>query len=203
METAYEATFIVDTTLAEEQVTGVVDKYTGVITRSGGRIEDIDRMEPRRLAYEIKGRREGLYVVVNFTSEPAAKDELDRIFRISDDTLRFMIVKQDKRADRFPSRTRAAEYERREREQAARAAAYPPAAPAGVQPVTDLSAAPTGVGVENANGVSDNTENATSLPPAEDGTLEAAQPEAEQELTSTDAQPEAEQAAAEQETAGA
>jgi small subunit ribosomal protein S6 len=125
MQTAYETVFILDTTFTEEQITATIDKYSGVITRGDGVVDDVDRLEPRRLAYEIKGRREGLYIVLNFTSEPAAKDELDRIFRISDDILRFMIVKQDKKADRFPSRTRAAESERREREYAARAAANP------------------------------------------------------------------------------
>jgi small subunit ribosomal protein S6 len=138
MQTAYETVFILDTANTEEQTTATIDKYSGVITRGGGVVDDVDRLEPRRLAYEIKGRREGLYVVLNFTSEPAAKDELDRIFRISDDVLRYIIIKQDKKADRFPSRTRAAESERREREYAARAAANPPAAPTEQPTVTDL-----------------------------------------------------------------
>jgi small subunit ribosomal protein S6 len=183
MKTAYEAIFIVDPQLVEEQVTGIIEKYTGVLTRTGAEVEDIDRMEPRRLAYEIKGRREGQYVAVNFQSEPAAKDELDRIFRISDDVLRYLIIKQDKRADRAPSLTRASENERREREQAARGYTnYSSAAPVA-QPVTDLSAAPSDAGVENANGVTDGHENATPLPPAVEGTLEAAAPESEQETT--------------------
>jgi hypothetical protein len=67
---------------------------------------------------------------------------LDRIFRISDDVLRYIIIKQDKKADRFPSRTRAADSERREREYAARAAANPPAAPTEQPTVTDLGSNP-------------------------------------------------------------
>ncbi len=186
METAYEAVFVVDPQLAEEGVSAIIEKYTGVVTRGGGTIDDVDRLEPRRLAYPIKGKREGQYVVANFHSEPAAKDELDRIFRISDDVLRYLIIKQDKRADRFPSQTRASEYDRREREQAARNAQYSNNASSGggsVQPVTDLSASATSGGVENANGVTDGHENVASLPPAGDNTLEAVAPEAEQEVT--------------------
>jgi len=138
METAYEAVYIVDTNLPDEQTTGIIDKYQGVVTRGGGTIDDIDRWEPRRLAYPIKARREGVYVVMNFRSEPPARDELDRIFRISDDVIRHLIVKQDPAADRFPSKTRAAENERRAQEMAARQAAYPP--PAAAAPVTELSA---------------------------------------------------------------
>ena len=144
MQTAYETVFILDTTYTEEQITATIDKYSGVIARGNGVVDDVDRLEPRRLAYVIKGRREGLYVVLNFTSEPAAKDELDRIFRISDDVLRYIIVKQDKKADHTPSRTRAAETDRRDREYAARIAANPPpvAAPTEQPTVTDLGAAP-------------------------------------------------------------
>jgi len=157
METAYEAVFITDAALNQEQADAVVNKYTGVITTNGGEIDDVDRWEPRRLAYEIKGRREGLYTIVNFRSEPATKDELDRIFRISDDALRHLIVKQSAKADRFPSKARAAEIERREREFAARAAAAPPPVitPEAEQPVTELSASAPDAGV-NTNGPEEN-----------------------------------------------
>ena len=150
METAYEAVIIVDTNLTDEQYSTVIDKYTGIITANGGTIDDIDRWEPRRLAYEIKGRREGTFVIVNFLSTPAAKDEMSRVLRISDDTVRHQVVKQDKKADRYPSRARAAEAERREREAAARAAANPqPVVEAA--PVTDLSAPQGGQGVSDTD----------------------------------------------------
>ncbi len=134
MKTAYEATFIVDPTLQTEQTDAIVEKYRGVITRTEGEVTDVDVWESRRLAYEVKGRREGRYVIMNFSSEPASKDELERIFRISDDVLRYLIIKQDTRADLHPSKTRATENERRATEVAARAAANPVAP----QPVTDL-----------------------------------------------------------------
>lgn len=139
MATAYEAIYIVDATLAEDQVKTIVEKYAGVITKANGSVEDTDIWDPRKLAYEIKGHREGRYIVVNFLGDAACKNELDRIFRISDDVIRHMIVKQDPKADRFPSKTRAAEQERREREAAARAAA----APMAPQPVTDLGSPST------------------------------------------------------------
>ena len=134
--TAYEAIFIVDPTLPEEQTTAIVEKYKSVITRESGVVNDVDVWESKRLMYTVKGHREGRYIVVNFVGPATAKDELTRIFRISDDALRFLIIKQDPRADLYPGKTRAVENERRAAEQAARAAAYPPAAPA---PVTELA----------------------------------------------------------------
>ncbi len=194
METAYEAIYIIETGLPEEQSGAIVDKYSGVVTRGGGVVDDIDRWDPRRLAYEVKGRREGIHVVMNFRSEPAAKDELDRIFRISDDVLRHLVIKQDDKADRFPSRARLAESERREREMAARAAAAP-AAPSSAEPVTELAAAAPPPAAEPV------TELAAAPPPGEPGDGEQA-PAARAE-DAADAQADTAPAAEEEEPTGA
>jgi small subunit ribosomal protein S6 len=140
--TNYEVMFIVDATFADETVNTVIEKYSGVITKNGGTIDDTDLWGTRKLAYGIKGQRDGItithkegkYIVINFTSAPAAKDELDRIFRISDDVFRYMIIKQDPKADRYPSKTRDSERAAEAAREAARAAAAPPAP----QPITDL-----------------------------------------------------------------
>jgi len=122
MNVSYEAMFLVDSGLIDEQTKAVVEKFTGIITKNGGEIVDVDVWEPRKLAYEVKGRETGRFILVNFISSAAVKNELDRIFGISDEILRSMIIRQDPRADVRPSRARAAEAERREREAAARAA---------------------------------------------------------------------------------
>jgi small subunit ribosomal protein S6 len=142
---AYEALLLLDAGQPDDQIRATIDKYTGIITAQGGTVDDVDRWDPRRLAYEVKRKREGIYVVVNFVSTAAARDEMHRVLGISDDTLRATIYKQSPKADRFPSRIRAAEQERREREQAARAATITPApaAPVVAEPITDLSASAT------------------------------------------------------------
>ena len=137
-QTAYETVFILPTGQADDALRGTIDKYRGVIENAGGTIDDVDIWETRRLAYPIKKQREGVYVVVNFLANAEAKNELDRIFRISDDVLRHMIVKQDEKADRFPSKIRAAEAEKRERDMAARAAAQQQASANEAPTVTDL-----------------------------------------------------------------
>ncbi|MNV66532.1 30S ribosomal protein S6 [compost metagenome] len=46
----------------------------------------------KRLAYEIKKFRDGVYVLVNFTAEPAVVAELERIMKISDEVIRYLIT---------------------------------------------------------------------------------------------------------------
>jgi small subunit ribosomal protein S6 len=93
----YETVYIIDPQLDEDQQNALVQRFHTLLTDQGCQIDHTDRWERRRLAYEIKGRREGYYVVVNFRGEPAAEAELDRVFRITDGVLRHLIVRMDER----------------------------------------------------------------------------------------------------------
>jgi small subunit ribosomal protein S6 len=93
----YEAVYIMDPTIDEEQQNALVQRFSTLVGANGGEVQHIDRWERRRMAYEIKGRREGLYVVMNFQGEPATEAELSRVFGITDNILRHMIVKMDER----------------------------------------------------------------------------------------------------------
>jgi small subunit ribosomal protein S6 len=93
----YEAMYIVDPDTPDEGVDAVIEKYKKVIADAGGEISDASRWEKGRrpLAYEIKHKREGVYILMQFVSDTEAPKELDRIFRISDDVIRHLIVRQD------------------------------------------------------------------------------------------------------------
>lgn len=91
----YEAVYILDPDQGEEQVSAITSKYKDLIETNGGAIVKIDVWERRKLAYAIKGRTEGIYVIMHFTGEPSVESELRRIFQISEDQLRYMIVKPE------------------------------------------------------------------------------------------------------------
>jgi small subunit ribosomal protein S6 len=99
LERQYELVYIVRPDFNEEQVQAVITKYNGIITNQGGTLERTDLWERRRLAYEIKGQTEGIYIVTVFKSLPNVEAELRRVFRISEDTLRSIIVKPDEEID--------------------------------------------------------------------------------------------------------
>lgn len=91
----YEALYILDPSLGDEQVQPIVAKYRGVVETNGGIVESAEVWERRRLAYEVKGRTEGIYVLMLFSSKPAVEAELRRIFQISEDQIRFLITRRD------------------------------------------------------------------------------------------------------------
>lgn len=88
----YETLYIVDPNLTDDQLQAIIEKYKNVVTNSGGEVIIADKWDKRRLAYEIKNRREGIYVLMYFKAEPAVASELDRVMRISEDCIRHIIV---------------------------------------------------------------------------------------------------------------
>ncbi len=89
----YESMYIVDANLTDEQVDSIIAKYSKVVTDQGGEMRAVGRWDKRRLAYEVMGRREGLYILMFFEAEAAVAKELDRIYRISDDVFRHLITR--------------------------------------------------------------------------------------------------------------
>ncbi|MCL6519002.1 MAG: 30S ribosomal protein S6 [Armatimonadota bacterium] len=97
MVRSYEALYIIPPGLQEEEITPITEKYKQVVESQGGEVEGVTRWETRKLAYEIKGQREGIYVLMTFKSEPKVAAELDRVFRIGEDVLRHIIVRRDEK----------------------------------------------------------------------------------------------------------
>jgi len=142
----YEITYIIDPQLEEADQGALIERFQTLVGNNEGEVQHVDRWERRRLAYEIKGRREGQYVVMNFQGTAATEAELDRVMGLSDAVLRHIIVKMDERVAKRAIAKAKAESEAKARAaaeaQAAAeaAAAAAPAAPAPAAPAE--SAAP-------------------------------------------------------------
>ncbi|MFZ5645056.1 MAG: 30S ribosomal protein S6 [Bacillota bacterium] len=91
----YETVFIIRPELEEEKTLEAVEKFKTLIEKNGGEIASIDKWGKRRLAYEIDGAKEGFYVLSKFSAESAVATELDRIFKISDEFMRHIIIRED------------------------------------------------------------------------------------------------------------
>ena len=91
----YEVMYILQPTLSAEEQTALVDRFNTLIATMGGEVESTDRWERQQLAYEIKGSRDGYYVVVNFLGDPALEVEMDRQMKLTEPILRHMILRRD------------------------------------------------------------------------------------------------------------
>jgi small subunit ribosomal protein S6 len=81
----------------DEDVPGIIERYSKVVTDGGGVVLSADPWEGgrRRLAYPIAGRHEGIYILMQFESGPDIPKELERVFGISDDIMRSMVVRAE------------------------------------------------------------------------------------------------------------
>lgn len=90
----YETIFIIRPEAEEELVQSLIEKTTGIIETNGS-VESIDQWGKRKLAYEVKGFKEGYYVLMNFTADATIPAELDRVFKITEDIIRHIIIKEE------------------------------------------------------------------------------------------------------------
>lgn len=91
---SYETLFIIDAQLSEDATKALVEKFTSLIA-ANGTVEEVNEWGKRRLAYPINDLTEGYYVLVNFTSESAFPNELERVFGITDGILRSIVVRRE------------------------------------------------------------------------------------------------------------
>jgi small subunit ribosomal protein S6 len=89
---------VFDSTVDAQSIQVALDRALDTIRNNGGTPGNIDRWGKRPLAYEIKKRKEGYYVLVEFVGEPITVDELDRILTLSDEVLRFKVLRRNERA---------------------------------------------------------------------------------------------------------
>lgn len=94
MSRKYEVIFLLDPILGEEGVNAVTEKIKTLIETSAT-LEKIDVWGRRRLAYEINKQKEGFYVLVQFLAEPEFPHELERVLKITEGVMRFLVIRLD------------------------------------------------------------------------------------------------------------
>lgn len=88
----YETIYIIRPTVEEEGIKALEEKFKAII-EANGEIETIDEWGKRKLAYLIDDIGEGFYVYMKYNATQDVPKELDRVFGITEDILRHMIVK--------------------------------------------------------------------------------------------------------------
>lgn len=94
---AYELLYIIRTDLDEEAIAALIAKVNSTIESLGGKVEAVLQSDPwgrRRLAYPIDRFDEGYYVLTQFTPGEAPLGELERVLKLSDGILRYMITRR-------------------------------------------------------------------------------------------------------------
>ena len=88
----YEVVFLVHPDQSE-QVPGMIERYTQLMTDNGGRVHRMEDWGRRQLAYPINKIHKAHYVLMNIECGGEALDELSTLFRYNDAVLRSLVIK--------------------------------------------------------------------------------------------------------------
>jgi len=79
--------------MEEDQHKAGRDLVLSDLKSNGVEVERTDEIGERDLAYEIKKRKRGRYVLLVIKSDPAKIANLDRIFKLNANLLKFLFVR--------------------------------------------------------------------------------------------------------------
>ena len=95
----YEMLTIFSASLNDEQKEAIVDKYSKLMEKNGGKVESVNKAYPwglRKLAYPVKYKSEGYYVLYNFEATAETAANVVSLMRIDENVLRQMCLRKDK-----------------------------------------------------------------------------------------------------------
>ena len=90
----YESVVIINPGVEENGMKELIQKFSSLIN-SDGKVENVNELGKKRLAYEIEKQKEGYYIVIDFEANPSLIAELERIYRITDNVMKFIVVRKD------------------------------------------------------------------------------------------------------------
>lgn len=95
----YEVLFILKPTLTDEEVTARVEFVKQTLEKNNAKIAHTMTMGTRKLAYKINKYERGTYYVIYFEAPTTLIAELERVLRITEDIIRFLIVKYENKRE--------------------------------------------------------------------------------------------------------
>ncbi len=92
---SYETLFIVNPNVTEEELDVEIAKVQAVI-ETAGEVKTVDKWGKRKLAYEINKVNEAYYTLITFEGESSVLEELNHIYRITENIFRGIYLKVEK-----------------------------------------------------------------------------------------------------------
>lgn len=89
--------FIVDPMVSDEGLSTIQQRLTELASSRGAEVKKVAPWERRRLAYEIKGRRDGIYVLAHLQARPEVVREVEQQLRVTETVLRHLVVRLDEK----------------------------------------------------------------------------------------------------------
>ena len=92
MANQYQLVVVLDPAAGEEAVNALIENIQAKIAQVGT-VDALDNLGTKKLASEINDAKEGTYFKVRFTAPVEFPRELERVLKITDGVIRYLIVR--------------------------------------------------------------------------------------------------------------
>jgi len=92
MTNLYEAMFLLDNREVKKGFDAARERVTTLLTKHGAKPRVVRKWDERKLAYEIKAQKRGLYIIAYFNAPGPAVSAIERDVNLSEDILRVMVT---------------------------------------------------------------------------------------------------------------
>lgn len=88
----YESVIIVNPNVDDDKLKTLIDTFSELINKDG-KVSEVKQLGKKKLAYDVKKNKEGIYVVFYFEANPELISELERVYRITDEVIKFIDIR--------------------------------------------------------------------------------------------------------------
>ncbi len=88
----YQSVFIVNPSVEDDKVKALIQKFSDLINNDG-KVLEVEEKGKVKLAYEVKKNPEGYFNVITFEANPTVVAELERVYRITDEVIKFITTR--------------------------------------------------------------------------------------------------------------
>ena len=92
----YETAFIINPNVESEDVERIIERVQNLISDNGGSITKVDNWGKKRLAYEVAGSKDGIYIIINFEADAQIVLTLARHYGLDEQIIKHMTLRDEK-----------------------------------------------------------------------------------------------------------
>ena len=86
--------FVLTPELSEGELDKAIGALKEAITKNNGNFERVENIGKKALAYRIKKKSEGIYLLLYFRINPLSVTKLENAYRLNESVLRVLIIKR-------------------------------------------------------------------------------------------------------------
>lgn len=91
----YEVMYLLDPEYAEEGLEEKKERLKAIVEGGNGEVQSVDEWGKKRLAYEINGVNEGVYLLIEFNASSEDVDDISEMSNVEEGVIRYQVFRNE------------------------------------------------------------------------------------------------------------